>query len=136
MEDGGLCRDNLTGPGHPIVELSELGGQGDPDSTLFNQYGAPENNASNVTNYNNPEVQALLKTARESDDFKTRFDAYEKVGIIFTEEVPHTWTGSTAASVYAKPAYKGITTWTFPDEKSKGKIEQAVVRFSQVWMEK
>lgn len=119
-----------------MINCWRLGGQGDPDSTLFNQYGNPENNAGNVTNYNNPEVQALLKTARESDDFKTRYDAYEKVGMIFTEDVPHTWTGSTAASVYAKPAYKGITTWKFPDGKSKGKIEQAVVRFSQVWMEK
>mgnify|MGYP000318305347 CR=1 FL=1 len=119
-----------------MINCWRLGGQGDPDSTLFNQYGDPENNAGNVTNYDNPEVQALLKTARESDDFKTRYDAYEKVHMIFNEDVPHTWSGSTAASVYAKPTYKGITTWDFPDGKAKGKFEQAVVRFSQVWVEK
>jgi peptide/nickel transport system substrate-binding protein len=119
-----------------MINCWRLGGQGDPDGVLFNQYGKPENNASNVTNYDNPEVQALLKTARESDDFKTRYDAYEKIHMIFNEDVPHTWSGSTAASVYAKPAYHGITTWKFPDGKSTGKFEQAVIRFAQVWMTK
>ncbi|HUP84194.1 MAG TPA: ABC transporter substrate-binding protein [Acidimicrobiales bacterium] len=119
-----------------MINCWRLGGQGDPDGVLFNQYGVPDGNAANVTNYNNPEVQALLKTARESDDFKTRYDAYEKIGLIFDEDVPHTWTGSTAASVYAKPTYKGLTTWKFPDGKAKGKFEQAVVRFGQVWVGK
>ena len=118
-----------------MINCWRLGGQGDPDSTLFNAYNNPENNAGNVTNFTTPEIQALLKTARESADFKTRYDAYEKVHMIFNEQVPHTWTGSTAASVYAKPAYKGITTWEFPGGKAKGKFEQAVVRFSQVWVE-
>jgi peptide/nickel transport system substrate-binding protein len=119
-----------------MINCWRLGGQGDPDSILFNQYGKPEGTAANVTNYDNPEVQALLKTARESSDFKARYDAYEKIGLIFDEDVPQTWTGSTAASVYTKPGIKGIETFTFPDGKTKGKFEQAVFRFSQVWIAK
>jgi peptide/nickel transport system substrate-binding protein len=119
-----------------MINCWRLGGQGDPDSILFNQYNGPENQAANVTNFDNAEVKALLKTARESSDKDERFAAYEKIGLICDEEVPQTWTGSTAASVYAKPEYKGLTTFKFPDGKSKGKFEQAVIRFSQVWVEK
>jgi ABC-type transport system substrate-binding protein len=118
-----------------MINCWRLGGQGDPDSTLFNQYGKPEGTAANVTNFDNAEVQALLKTAREASEFKTRYDAYEKIGLIFAEEVPHTWTGSTAASVYTEPGVKGIETFTFPDGETKGKFEQAVFRFSQVWLD-
>jgi peptide/nickel transport system substrate-binding protein len=119
-----------------MINCWRLGGQSDPDSILFNQYSDPNGQAANVTNYNNPEVQALLKTARESSDFKTRFDAYEKIGLIFDEDVPQTWTGSTAASTYAKPNVKGLVNWTFPDGTSKGKEEQSVSRFAYVWVSK
>lgn len=119
-----------------MINCWRLGGQGDPDSVLFNQYNGPEGQAANVTNFDNAEVKALLKTARESSNKDERYAAYEKIGLIFDEEVPQTWTGSTAASVYAKPEYKGLTTFKFPDGKSKGKFEQAVIRFSQVWIQK
>lgn len=120
-----------------MINCWRLGGQGDPDAVIFNQYAPPTGNAANVTNYDNPEVQALLKTARESADFKTRFDAYEKVGLIFAEEVPQTWTGSTAASTVAKPTVKVVAgPWTLPDGKSKAKSEQSVIAFAYLWVEK
>jgi peptide/nickel transport system substrate-binding protein len=120
-----------------MINCWRLGGQGDPDAILFNQYAAPEGQAANVTNFNNPEVQALLKTARESADFKTRFDAYEKIGLIFDEEVPQTWTGSTAASTATKPNIHLVAgPWTYPDGKAKGKSEQSFVRFAYVWVSK
>ena len=118
-----------------MINCWRLGGQGDPDSVLFNQYSPPEGQAANVTNYNNPEVQALLKTARESADFQERYEAYEKIGLIFNDDVPHVWTGATAASTVAKPEVKNVTTWTFPDGKTKGKMEQAVPILAQIWIE-
>ncbi|MEA3078361.1 MAG: peptide/nickel transport system substrate-binding protein [Actinomycetota bacterium] len=120
-----------------MINCWRLGGQGDPDNVLFNQYAPPNGQAANVTNFDNPEVQALLKTARESADFKTRYDAYEKIGLIFDEEVPQTWTGSTAASTAAKPNVHQVAgPWTYPDGKSKGKSEQSVVAFAYVWVSK
>jgi len=118
-----------------MINCWRLGGQGDPDAVLFNQYADPNGQAANVTNYNNPEVQALLKTGRESADFKTRYDAYEKMGLIFDEDVPHVWTGATAASTVAKPNLHNVADgWTYPDGKSKGQSEQSFIRFAYVFI--
>ena len=119
-----------------MINCWRLGGQGDPDSVLFNQYAPPEGQAANVTNFNNAEVQAQLKIARESADFKTRYAAYEKVGLIFNEEVPHVWTGATAASTVTKPNVANVVTFVFPDGKTKGELEQAVTNIAQMWVTK
>jgi peptide/nickel transport system substrate-binding protein len=119
-----------------MINCWRLGGQADPDSVLYNQYSNPEGQAANVTNFTSPEVQALLKTGRESADFDTRFKAYEDLGLIFNEEVPHVWTGATAASTVFKPAVKNVNTYEFPDGKTKGEMEQAVPNIAQIWVEK
>lgn len=94
-----------------MINCWRLGGQGDPDSILFNQYGVPEGNAANVTNYNNPKVQELLQKARESSDTAERKKLYEEVMLIFDEDVPHVWTGATATSVVTKPNVRGVAGW-------------------------
>ncbi len=119
-----------------MINCWRLGGQADPDSVLYNQYSGPEGQAANVTNFSSPEVQKLLETGRESADFDTRYKAYEALGLIFDEEVPHVWTGATAASTVAKPEVKNVTTYKFPDGKSKGELEQAVTNIAQIWVTK
>ena len=119
-----------------MINCWRLGGQGDPDSILFNAYSDPEGQAANVTNFSSPEVQALLKTGRESADFDTRFKAYEDLHLIFNDEVPHVWTGATAASTAYKPEVKNVGSWKFPDEDVKGQVEQAVTNVAQIWVEK
>jgi peptide/nickel transport system substrate-binding protein len=119
-----------------MINCWRLGGQADPDSVLFNQYADPEGQAANVTNFTSPEVQALLKTGRESADFDTRFKAYEDLHLIFNDEVPHVWTGATAASTVFKPSVKNVNTYVFPDGKTKGQMEQAVANIAQIWIEK
>lgn len=118
-----------------MINCWRLGGQADPDSVLFNQYSNPEGQAANVTNFTSPEVQALLKTGRESADFDTRFKAYEDLHLIFNEEVPHVWTGATAASTVYKPSVKNVNTYEFPDGETKGELEQAVPNLAQIWVE-
>ena len=119
-----------------MINCWRLGGQADPDAILFNQYGVVENNASNVTNFTSPKVQELLKTGRESSDFDTRYKAYEDLGLLFDEEVPHVWTGSTAASTVAKPEIKNVASgWIYPDGKSKGRSEQSFIRFAYLWLD-
>jgi peptide/nickel transport system substrate-binding protein len=120
-----------------MINCWRLGSQGDPDSVLFNQYGDPNNNASNVTNFSTPELQSLLKQGREESDPAKRKEIYEKVHEIFNDEVPHVWTGATVTSVVSKPAVKGIQGWTFPGGKTKGNgAENSGIRFVQVWVQK
>ena len=119
-----------------MINCWRLGGQADPDSILFNQYADPNGQAANVTNFTSPEVQALLKTGRESADFDERYKAYEQLGLIFNEEVPHVWTGATAASTVSKPEVTGIGTYLFPDGKTKGAMEQSVSNVAQIWIKK
>jgi peptide/nickel transport system substrate-binding protein len=118
-----------------MINCWRLGGQADPDSVLFNQYSNPEGQAANVTNFTSPKVQELLKIGRESADFDTRFKAYEDLGLLFNEEVPHVWTGATAASTVFKPAVKNVNTYEFPDGETKGEMEQAVANIAQIWIE-
>jgi peptide/nickel transport system substrate-binding protein len=119
-----------------MINCWRLGGQADPDSILFNSYSDPNGQAANVTNFSTPEIQALLKTGRESTDFDERYAAYEKLGLIFDEELPHLWIGSSAASTVSKPEVKNVTTFLFPDKKTKGELEQAVTNLAQIWVEK
>ena len=119
-----------------MIQCWRHGDQNDPDSALFYQFSNPLNNPASVSNYNNPEVQALLVVARANSDFKTRYNAYEKIGMIFDRDALQTWVGSTVASVYFKPTVQGIPTWIFPDGKSKGKTEMAMMRLGQLWVGK
>ena len=119
-----------------MINCWRLGGQADPDSVLFNQYSGPEGQAANVTNFSSPQVQELLKKGRESADFDERYKAYEELHMIFNEEVPHVWTGATAASTVFKPNVKNVNTYKFPgDGDIKGQMEQAVPNLAQIWVE-
>ena len=111
-----------------------LGGQGDPDALLFTSYSDPDGNAANVTNFSSAEVVALLKQGRESADFEKRYEAYEKLHLIFNEEVPQTYTGNTAMSVVARPGVKGVATWKLPGGSDGVGVEASVVRFFNVWL--
>lgn len=119
-----------------MINCWRLGSQGDPDSVLFNQYSDPNGQAANVTNFNNKEVQDLLKQGREETDFEKRKEIYEKIHLIFNEEVPHVWTGATVTSVVTKPSVKGIEAWKFPDGETMGNgAENSGIRFVAVWVE-
>ena len=114
-----------------------LGGQADPDAVLFNQYGKPAGQAANVTDWDNPKAQELLKTGRETNDLATRKKAYGDLMVLFAEEVPHLLTGGTLSVVSTKPTVKGVPDWTFPDGKTKGNGHpQSVVVFRGVWLDK
>ena len=117
-----------------MINCWRLGGQNDPDTVLFNQYGDPNGNAANVTNFNNAEVQALLKEGREESDQAKRKEIYVKIEKIFNEEVPHVWTGATVTSVVAKPTVRGVLGWKLPSGEKGNGAEQSVVRFRGVWV--
>jgi peptide/nickel transport system substrate-binding protein len=111
-----------------------LGGQDDPDAVLFNQYGDPNGQAANVTNFSTPELQAALKQGRETADFATRKQVYEKVSLIFADQVPHTYTGSTATAVVTSPNVRGLLTWELPAGQKGVGVQMSVVRVWNVWL--
>ncbi len=124
--------------GNYDVNCWRLGGQGDPDSVLFNSFRDPGNgNAANVTDFTTPEIQKLLVEGRSTIDIGERKKIYERIGVILAEEVPFSLSSSTAAVVAAKSDIKGITGWTFPDRSTKGpSVVQGVVTFREVWLAK
>ena len=111
-----------------------LGGQDDPDAVLFNQYGDPTGQAANVTNFSTPDLQAALKEGRETADFATRTQVYEKVSLIFADQVPHTYTGSTATAVVTSPKVWGLVTWELPGGQMGAGVQMSVVRVWNVWL--
>ena len=119
-----------------MINCWRLSGQGDPDALLFNSFADPNGQAANVTNFDNDEVQSLLKQAREETDQDKRKDLYEQVHLIFNEEVPFVWTGATVTSVVTKPEVNGVEAWKFPDGETMGNgAENSGVRFIAVWLE-
>ena len=118
-----------------MINCWRLGAQADPDTTLFNQYADPNNQAANVTNFNNKQVQTLLQQGREETDVEKRKAIYEQIHEIFNDEVPHVWTGATVTSVGARPAIKGIEAWTFPNGDAGNGAENSGVRFVSVWID-
>jgi peptide/nickel transport system substrate-binding protein len=117
-----------------MINCWRLGAQNDPDTVLFTQYGDPNNNSTNVTNFDNDEVQRLLQEGRRETDQAKRKEIYAQVFEIFNEEVPHVWTGATVTSVVAKPGVKGILTWKLPSGDKGNGAELSVVRFRGVWV--
>lgn len=118
-----------------MINCWRLGGQADPDSILYNQYTDPNGQAANVTNWTSPQAQKDLDTGRQSSDFKTRYAAYEDLGMIFDDEVPHVWTGATATSIVTKPYVYGVAAWKLPSGQDK-KSEESFVYFANVWVKK
>ena len=118
-----------------MINCWRLGSQNDPDTVLFNQYGKPEGNSQNLTNFDNAQLQALLQQGRQETDQAKRKAIYEQVFEIFNEEVPHVWTGATVTSVVAKPSVKGLLSWKLPSGDLGNGAELSVVRFRGVWVE-
>ncbi len=116
------------------VKCWRLGGQGDPDSTLFTQFGPPKGAASNVTDFTTPKLQELLQKGRTTADFDERKKVYEEISILFNEEAPFSLSGATASIVAARPYVQSVMDWTFPDRTTKGpSITQSVITTRELW---
>jgi peptide/nickel transport system substrate-binding protein len=117
-----------------MINCWRLGSDADPDTTLFNSYGPSEGQAANFTNFTNAELQAQLKIGRESAEFERRYAAYEKVGLIFDDEVPHVFTGAVVGSTVTKPTVRGVARYPFPDGKTEGRLEGAATSVAHLWI--
>ena len=117
------------------VQCFRLGSEDDPYTVLSNSFGDWTTNSLNFTNFVDPLIDSRLEVLRGTDDFETRKEAVEKISLLLAEEVPNTWTGSTATSVGARSAVKNVTGWTMPDGTEGSGVSSAVIRTVQVWID-
>jgi peptide/nickel transport system substrate-binding protein len=121
--------------GEYMVNCWRLGGENDPYNIFRNAFGPLENNTSNVMNFHDEVTAEVIETLRVSTDFEERYDAVERIGLHFAEEVPMLWTGGTATVLASRPEVNGIGAWTLPDGESGTGVPNAVTRWGAVWVE-
>ncbi|MDG2904647.1 MAG: ABC transporter substrate-binding protein, partial [Acidimicrobiales bacterium] len=110
------------------------GSEADPSVPLGQAFGAWQSNPLNFSNYYDEEIAGYLAEALLTDDFATRKDLYEKVGIIANRDVPHWFSGGTATSIAVDDAVTGLDTWLLPDNTTVGiGHPSAIGMWSQVW---
>ncbi|ALO45672.1 Putative Extracellular solute-binding protein [Pseudohongiella spirulinae] len=106
----------------------------DPYIILNNDFGPPDVQPLNYTNFTHPLIDEKLTVLRTEPDFDKRKAAVEEVMMLLTEQVPNTWTGSTPSAVATQPRVRNIKDWTFPDGRLGDGMPVAQVSWAQVWM--
>lgn len=116
-----------------MINTSRFGSQDDPCAVLRTAFGPPESTPTNFTNFDHPVLREQLDIVCGSVDFDERYEAVEKIMMLFTEQVPHTWTGHTPTVVGASPALQNVAGWVFPDGTLGNGHPGTVVLWGQVW---
>jgi peptide/nickel transport system substrate-binding protein len=106
----------------------------DPYIIMTNDFGPPDVQPLNYTNFTHPVIQENVEILRLEPDFDVRYEAVENIMMLLTEQVPNTWTGSTPAAVAVNPRVRNIMGWTFPDGTMGDGMPVAQVSWAQVWM--
>lgn len=117
------------------VTCFRLGGEEDPYTIFSNAFGDWTTNSLNFTNFTDPLIDEQLEVLRSTADFEARKAAVEQISLLLAEQVPNTWTGSTATAVGVREAVKNVTGWTLPDGSEGGGVSSAVIRTVQVWID-
>lgn len=106
----------------------------DPYIIFSNDFGPPDVQPLNYTNFTHPGIQQNLEVLQLAPDFEERYAAVERIQFLLAEQVPNTWTGSTPAAVATNPRVRNIRDWTFPDGRMGDGMPVAQVSWAQVWM--
>lgn len=106
----------------------------DPYIILTNDYGPPDIQPLNYSNFSHPVIDRNLEVLRLEPEFEKRWAAVEEIMMLLTEEVPNTWTGSTPSAVAVNPRVRNIKDWTFPDGRLGDGMPVGQVSWAQVWM--
>ena len=105
----------------------------DPYIIFTNDFGPPDVQPLNYTNFTHPLIEQNLEILRLTTDFEQRYAAVEQIQFLLAEQVPNTWTGSTPAAVAANPRVRNLKDWTFPDGRLGDGMPVAQVSWAQVW---
>ncbi len=120
--------------GDYMVTCWRSGNEQDPYIILMNDFGPPDEQPLNYTNYEHPELEEYLDILRTEPDFDTRYAAVESIMMLFAREVPNTWTGATPGAVAVQPQVRNISDWVFPDGTLGNGIPQGQVTWGQIWL--
>lgn len=112
------------------------GGESDPYTTLKSAFGNPATEPANVTNYSTDTLAAQLEILRSNTDFDTRYAAIEAIGMELAENVPFSWTGSTATSLFATNNVRNLERWTIPGGILGSGVVGAESFWTEVWLAK
>jgi peptide/nickel transport system substrate-binding protein len=119
--------------GDYMITCWRAGGQADPYITLSNAFGPPDEEPLNYTNFEHPVVAENLDVLRTETDFGVRYDAVERIMLLFTEQVPNLWTASTPVGIGVRPELRNIDGWRFPDGTLGDGIPGGMVMWGHVW---
>lgn len=106
----------------------------DPFIIFNNDFGPPDIQPLNYTNFTHPVVEENLEVLRLDPDPAARRAAVERISLLLAEQVPNTWTGSTPAAVATHQRVRNIRDWTFPDGTVGDGMPVAQVSWAQVWL--
>ncbi|HIM84833.1 MAG TPA: ABC transporter substrate-binding protein, partial [Acidimicrobiia bacterium] len=109
------------------------GSQDDPSIPLNDAYAPWETSPLNFSNFSHPDATAALAAAVETDDFATRRELYEIVGMIGATEVPMWYSGHTATVIAVDDGLTGLATWTTVNGEVGIGHPNAEGRWHQVW---
>ncbi len=121
--------------GDYMINTSRFGSEDDPCAVLRSAFGPPETSVTNFTNFSHPVLDEQLDILCGSIDFDERYAAVEEIMMLFTEQVPHTWTGHTPTVLGAKPGLQNIAGWTFPDGTMGNGHPNTVAMWGHVWLD-
>ena len=117
-----------------MINCWRQGSDTDPYVTLSGAFGDPEVEISNFTNYYNETVAEVLDTLRTEPETEVRAEAIERLGLLFAEDVPNTWTAGNNEFIGAIPELKGIDSWTMPEGGGPGNgADTGITMWGHVW---
>lgn len=120
--------------GDYMTSCWRAGNEQDPYIILMNDFGPPDEQPLNYSNFEHPELDEQLDILRTEPDFDTRYAAAEAIMMLFAREVPNTWTGATPGAVAVQPQVRNIRDWVFPDGTPGNGIPQGQVTWAQIWL--
>jgi peptide/nickel transport system substrate-binding protein len=87
----------------------------------------------NVTEFQDPRIDAALETMRGSTDVEERKAAAEEISLVIAEQVPVTFTGGTLTVVAVRDVIKNVDGWVFPDGGEGNGTPDGTAMWGHVW---
>jgi len=106
----------------------------DPYIIFSNDFGSPDIQPLNYTNFWHPEIVRNIEVLQLEPDFEKRYQAVENILMLLADQVPNTWTGSTPSAVATSRRVRNLRDWTFPDGRLGDGMPVAQISWAEVWI--